>query len=241
MALVAVAISRNFSPESCEDFTQEWFTQQMDSGNPVKSQLRILVTGKQKTGKTTLINGLFGGSGRGSINMAGVEVIVDYPGCQDSENKMMKEVMEEADLVLHTVKMDDTRVRPEDIKCVQQLTADYGNDLWTKAIFVLTFANRVTHLNEHQKLVVSKELIQKRVGQWKDPFFEALKKDGISEEILRNISFVPAGHYLESKLFDSGTESWMDKVSRTIICRVVVDEESRKTFLKVLKKHFLYK
>ncbi len=198
-------------------------------------KFHILVTGKARTGKSSLIQGLLGEGEvkeeklkftSNNFNVHGVKGVVEYwdcPGVYDGSLPKekyveMKEVMEEADLVLHTIKMDDTRLRPEDIKCVQQLTVAYGSNLWTKAIFVLTFANKVTYLNKHQQMTQSRIHIHKKRDEWKEHFHNVLREGGVSEEVLKGIPFFPAGHYSKMNLFEDD-ENWISGLHKHVAQR----------------------
>lgn len=56
--------------------------------------------------------------------------------------KGMKEALAQLDLVLFALRMDDTRLRPEDVDMIQRLSKHCGDLVWSKAMFLFTYANR---------------------------------------------------------------------------------------------------
>ena len=118
-----------------------------------KKPVKILITGKTGTGKSALINGVVGaevaeegeGLKRGTAEVHAIEhikndvkiVIWDTPGLQDSveEGEVYLEKMQsagcaDADLVLYCTKMDDTRLRLDDIQAITKLTQRFGKEIW---------------------------------------------------------------------------------------------------------------
>lgn len=191
-------------------------------------RLSILVVGKTGTGKSTLIEGLFGQKvERGvlkdmassitecNIDNNGVPLRILFwsPGAydgvfsQDEQTKKMKELMKQMDLFIYTIRMDDTRMRPDDAQTIHRLSKMFGSSLWRKGMVVLTFANRVSYLDSHHTMRRSKEHLLKRAKQWEGHIHDILTKEGI---VVKDIPIVPAGHHTEPQLF-AGEESWMKR------------------------------
>lgn len=139
-----------------------------------REELDILIVGRSGTGKSTLIGSLFGSGeverrvmedfGVPSVTVANLvaegmavkALFWNSPGVYDGTSnehiKKMKDLLSSIDLVVYTLRMDETRMRPEDIEIMQKLTQAFGSSLWRMGILVLTFANRVSYLDDHQTM-----------------------------------------------------------------------------------------
>jgi predicted GTPase len=75
--------------------------------------------------------------------------VFDSPGLQDGTNKEneyvqdMGEKCKDVDLILYTVKMTDERMHDDDVRAMRKLTIAFGEQFWSRAAIVLTFANQV--------------------------------------------------------------------------------------------------
>lgn len=207
-------------------------------------ELSILVTGRPGTGKSTLMSGLLGmevnrryqedlevsSISSFTVQVDGVLVRTLFwnsPGVYDgalNEDKVKKlrNLLDSIDLVIYSMRMDETRMRPEDIEVIQKLTQTFGVSLWRKGMFVLTFANRVNYLDHRQTMRRSKEHSAKRAGQWEERIREVLIKEGVSDGLLRGMPYVPAGHPAEPWLF-AGEEPWRSHLMKSISTRVSGD------------------
>ena len=214
--------------------------------------LDILVIGKAGTGKSTLIKGLFGKNVEKSVtdlslpSIASSELSVDgssvkvtfwtspgiYNGISEDLNRVekMKEQISSSDLVLYVLRMDDTRLRPEDIKTMQTLSKTFGDDLWTRGIVALTFANRVYYLDREQVMTRSKQHVSERRKLWEGHVYENLLEGGISNTIVRRLSVVPVGYYAEVKLFPD-VEPWKNDFVRQ--AGLVMHTDAKSVLLKL--------
>ena len=228
--------------------------------------MSILITGRSGTGKSTLIDGLFGVPGKAVSRSSTVEGLSDdtsltaskleangitartifwnSPGVRGSKlddatttamttsnsyNKI-KELYGSVDLILYVMRMDETRMRPEDGEIMRKLTRFFGTSFWRRSLFVLTFGNRVGYLDAQQIMQRSKEHSAKRARQWEEHVHSVLRDEGVPESMLRGIPFVPAGHPLEQQLF-SGQDPWRDSLMQRILA--VVDYEVKRMLLKM--------
>ena len=76
--------------------------------------------------------------------------LLDSPGLDDgtaNNEKYLAEIRskitEKLDLVIFSVKMDDTRFHRDDKDTFKILTETFGKSLWKNAVIALTFANKV--------------------------------------------------------------------------------------------------
>ena len=182
--------------------------------------LKIVVVGEAGQGKSTLINGLLGkevanegdqfDAGTAEIkyyclDQNGISVqIWDTPGfgfgSEEEDQKMVEQLrMSECfphDLALFCFKMDDTRF-PKRIHTdtVKTLTQVFGKNFWKHTMFVLTFANAVSHLcppGEELEFFFSN-----RVGMLEEKIHTMLRKTvpNLSDDVVRKIRAVPVGSY----------------------------------------------
>ena len=208
-----------------------------------RTELGVLIIGKPTTGKSTLISGLLGRDVKRSsvadvpflttstVQVGEVTVQILFwnsPGVYnsdlDNEKKVcrVKNLLESIDLVIYTMKMDDTRMRPEDVEIMRKLTQTFGATVWEKALFVLTFANRVSYLNNRQQMRRSKDHHNRQLGQWKEHVHTILCDLGLPKDLIRYIPFIPAGHSAEPRLF-RGEKPWRDYLMESISARIGED------------------
>lgn len=211
-------------------------------------KLSILVTGRPGTGKSTLMSDLLGREvnrrsvedlevssiSASTVQIDGVSVRTFfwnspgiYDGALNEENKVKKlrSLLDSIDLVIYAMRMDETRMRPEDTEIMQKLTQTFGVSLWRKGMFVLTFANRVNYLDDRQTMRRSKEHSAKRAGQWEERIREVLIKEGVSDGLLTGVPYVPVGHSTEPWLF-AGEEPWRSHLMTSINARVSGDTKT---------------
>ena len=202
--------------------------------------IRILVTGKTGTGKSTLINGLMGQKVAAEGDtldpetsevqqikrmVQGVSMsIFDSPGLQDGTQREheylhdMQRKCRSIDLVLYAIRMTDQRVHAEDTKAMKKLTKAFGVELWNRAIFVMTFANEVQHPTDPEDEIKTEAHFKKRLEVWRENLPEIVaERTNIPIEIARHIPIIPAGYYNIRDLPGQSfwfTEFWLAALKR---------------------------
>lgn len=163
----------------------------------VKSNsVRILVTGKTGTGKSSLVNSVLGKQvavvgqtlnpqtsevSSFETKIKGIKVIVwDSPGLQDGlENEKLyledikKKCSDKIDLLLYCIAMDSPRffTGSRDIESMVKLTDALGKGIWKNAVVVLTCANRFI-TGKQSTMVPSDDIDEK----FKPVFYKRLKE-----------------------------------------------------------------
>ena len=177
--------------------------------------IRILTTGKAGAGKSTIVNALVGmdvaKTGDDVVSVTeevetivraknGIRVYIsDTAGLRsfDMEDEdVLHEALENIDLFLFCLKMTE-RIDRYHIDEMKAITNRFGEDIWKKGLFVLTFANKISE-NEH---------FSSKLHQWEGEIRKRLKKminPGVAEEI----PIVPAG-FREPQLPDR--PSWVSE------------------------------
>ena len=200
--------------------------------------VKVFVTGKTGTGKSTLVNGVVGEhvaiegdtldpeTMKVKMNVCSIgDVTVhiwDSPGLQDGtkfEEEYKKDIQDnckDMDLYLYCVNMSQTRfVRGgPDVKAMCELTQILGPEMWKNTLFIMTFANDVIAMAEDKGLsgVELHEHFIKKVKLWTDKIHKCLCEEvGLSKEIADGVVTVPAGHYNVPQLIDKG-DYWLTKL-----------------------------
>lgn len=179
--------------------------------------LKILVAGRGGVGKSTLINRLLGIQYVPACNtgMAVTQVVTSYrearygieleffdtPGMEDlqiPDHRIVAEMSEATnkaiDLTFYCASLQN-RVDKADQRIITLLTQVFGKRLWTKAIFVLTFANLFDESSQqgmsHQQYC---ELCTNTTERLQKIVKKAMRKSRSAEERARSIPTVTAGY-----------------------------------------------
>ena len=178
--------------------------------------LNIMITGKMDSGKTALINGLFGRkvgaearedwSFRGAFTTH-VEAyefyctdakIWDTPGLQDGTDEdryldEMKKCCSNCNLYMYCIRMTERRLESSNIRAMEKLTNTFGKDWLKKVLFVLTFAN--FERAYCPRWCDLREYFEGRVKLWHEALARKLVALGVEQEIAEKIVVVPTGYY----------------------------------------------
>ena len=181
-----------------------------------KKKLKILICGKTGTRKSTLLNTLLGQnvfetggpvtktvdgvttavkSVRTNIQDVPLEIF-DSPGLQDcTENDRkylddMNKKCKDFCLILYCINMTTVRWNDKDSKTIELLTKSFGQEMWKKAILVLTKANMVkpaaSGVDEHTHCKTTFETFE-------DQFKKQLTQLNVSKEVSANIPIIATG------------------------------------------------
>lgn len=222
--------------------------------------IHILITGKTGTGKSALLNGLIGKEvakeGGDSLRAQTSEVeafqrmvngvpvkVFDSPGLQDGTDQEdeyvqdMREKCKEVDLILYTIKMTDERVHTDDVRAMKKLTDEFGTKFWRRAMFVLTFANRVrvpAAPGEHD-YEKDYEKFHKKLKLWNHTLPDVLTdKFDVPVDIASNVPVVPAGYHEVPHL--PGLRYWFSQFWKSVIDRMTETDENRARFMMEFSK-----
>ena len=200
--------------------------------------IRVLVTGKGGVGKSVVVNALVGmditGAGDDVVSVTkevkrieaaknGIHVYVtEIPGLGDLDIDSLHKALEHSediDLFLFCLKMTE-RLDRHNIEEMKAVTDKFGEDIWKKGLFVLTFANEI-----------SKERFTSKFHQWESEIRKRLKKiiaPGVAEEI----PVVPTG-FKEPQLPDR--PNWVSELCNQGLRRIGFKAEYYKAVLNIEK------
>ena len=164
--------------------------------------LRVLVFGKMGTGKSSLINTLFDEqvAKEGDTLYAETKVVCSYtrmitlivngvhitlwdtPGLKDpfSDGKeTIKEIgdkcgIDDIDLFVYCTRFDQTRLGQEDFDCIRDITKAFGDGIWKRAMFALTFANQAS-IPGSSKTQNLQEYFQSREKEWREGLHRVIR------------------------------------------------------------------
>ena len=220
--------------------------------NEVCTNKNILVTGRLATGKSAVTNSLIGEEVATECSSLDTETncvtkytktidkiefnVWDTPGIEantENEAKIFQSIADQVrkvDLVIFCAKMDETRLRKQDSETITHYTQAFGEGIWKHAVFALTFANKVLPAyNIRNDPVARREFFKRRLQLWNEQLHNALRKSGVSEEVIQNVCIVPVG-YKEQSLPDGSTE-WLTTFWSA--CHKTMKESAQPALLKV--------
>ena len=205
--------------------------------------LNILIFGKIGTGKSSLINTLLkeevAEEGEGFYSktkevesytrtIRPLQTIIndvrvtlwDTPGLRDpftDEKKTIDAISEvccNVDLFLFCTRLDQTRLSQDDVDAIRDLTSALGENLWKRAIFVLTFANK-THPPSGGP---SPDYLQSRESEWQSGLRDLVRTHAHVKNINPStIPVIPTG-YKEEPL--PGGREWFIPFWEACLARV---------------------
>ena len=163
-------------------------------------------------------------------------VVWDSPGLQDGTNDEQRYLAElkkrcsNVDLVIYCIKVDVMRSAlhhrhdeslDSDLSAIQKLTKTLGVEMWSHAVFVLTFANKLEAIlkAKHSKDLESKFV--ERIENWRTRIREALKSARVPQRVVENVRIEPAGHVKKPHL--PGWKFWLSVLWFTLVNRATTN------------------
>ena len=227
--------------------------------------MNILITGKHKVGKSTLINSLFYIKGKpykrvaeeGDFELTTKEVtchtreffgisfnIYDTRGLQDGQGSdidYMREMQKKCGtvhLVIYCTKLEEP-IRPEDVQVLKNITLAFGITFWENVVIALTFANNIRPVDPDDD---EQEFFEERLKKKTELLCRRFKEEKglhIGEERANQLSnrILPTGSARDLKL-PGGIEDW--RVDFWCGCLDACKEEAKGAVLKLAWKNPLF-
>ena len=217
-----------------------------------RREINIVATGKLAAGKSALINGLIGEEvapesdsldqetyevQKFSRNIDGIFFNVwDSPGIEANTEKeadnieMIAKGVEKADLLLFCIRMDESRLRKQDLNTITHFTTAFGKEIWHYTVFALTFANMVVPARNRNDSEAKKRFFEERLQLWKQQLQDALRSAGVDREVVEMVKIVPIGYYKEPSL-PNGQQNWLTAFWQQ--CLETMNENAQPALLKV--------
>lgn len=184
------------------------------------TEMRLLVLGREGSGKSALVNSFLGFNREDSLaapesnagysattsvnryvgHKNGIKVeFYDTPGLGNERNaqivldQICKETNDEVDVVLFCIALSrGIRVDDGYYKLISLLTKMFGQNFWSKTIFVLTFVN-----DSPYKEVSQGELHRRTIQNVKQELERAMRVANVDSSIAESVPLLPAGYERE--------------------------------------------
>ena len=214
--------------------------------------INILATGKHAAGKSALVNGLIGEEvapendsldpGTTKIvkydrNIDGVLINVwDSPGLEANTEEetvnveMIAKEVPEADILLFCIRMDEFRLRKQDLNTIIHFTKAFGEEIWRHTVFAMTFANMVVPVRSKDDPVAKKTFFDDRLKLWTEQLEKALVEAGVTGEIVEKVNIVPVGYYNDPSL-PNGQDNWLTVF--WLVCLQAMKKQAQPALLRV--------
>lgn len=215
-------------------------------------ELSILVVGRSGTGKSTLINWLFGRKEEQkllklfnekkrtfvseNLTIEDVPLLLMFwnsPKPADVDS-VEAEAVRDVDLIVYTLKMSEPRFQPEDVTIMRTLVDIFGTGFLNKAVFVLTFANQVGSVEMHE-LKRNKGVFESKMDSWKNLTIEKLETISGVKKLGSIPSIVAVGCSTEPMLFD---KDWTTEVLKAFLSQL--EDANHPALVKICKQHFVH-
>ena len=202
--------------------------------------------GKTRVGKSAVINAIAGakiaGEGqttkditrdviRHGFTVGDVKYVAwEAPGLQDTSEddcvvirKLQKVLQREnirINLVIYCTLMNRERFEQSEENAISHITEAFSPNFWRKAVFALTYANRVLPPAGYESDEEEAEWFQSRILQFKNVIEGALIKSGVSSDKASEIEVIPAGYHTVSRRMPDAREfycrgDWIPQFSQT--------------------------
>jgi len=205
--------------------------------------LKVLVVGRSNTGKSTLIKALFEETEvskeftrnhqngernivKKALVLSNINISVEKMSCKDGISAL--ENSEDFHLIVYTIKATEPRFRPDDERTIKGLVKLFGDDIRNKIIFVLTYANHVTQVNERGEAEQNQEILIITLSRWEAVLNEKLNYTFKPEQI------VLAGLQSEQVLYDI---HWPSEVLTSFYHRL--EETQRRALARVCENYWI--
>ena len=190
-----------------------WKKKEIESWLNENSKFKILVTGKESTGKHTLVAGVQ----KETIPEHDINFLFfDIPGANDSgdlsyiNNMVSKD--DEPDMVIFTVRMDNPVLSEDNKDAIESISHAFGWRVWKNTMFALTYANNVYKPGVPKESRENKVHFNKVKRNLSYSITKTLRDCRVQENIANDIPVVPTGRGYEPQIQSSAdTVSWMDR------------------------------
>ena len=141
-------------------------------------------------------------------------------------------------VILYAIDMEITRFETNspDLKVMNELTERYGPVIWQHTVILLTSANVFIEMLGKKD---STKRYHEKLDNWKNELHRYIENEvKVSNEVVRNVQVIPAGHVNKSKLqIDSGDRPWLCNVWLSILHAA---DSSRKPLVMNVLMHEIF-